>query len=161
MIYDPRRPYITHIKCNAMANESINSYVQNRTTMSATESLEDPTVEDKIMKDAHSYIVATAFSTIQDARVFFSADPEAAYDELLGLLNDEEIRNEVIAHLREYATPVIEDATPEQQARVNDTHNYLLAKRRVTGMRNELARTEKELDQMHSSLLGKYPDFEE
>lgn len=150
MSYNPRNREITRIKCAAMRANSLEQYAAARSTQSATEDL-----EGTVSGDLVNYIVSVATSAILDARTFFSPVPDEAYRELQQLLEDSSIKEQVTEHLAEF-TPEIEEGAPEY---VEQLQSYYVALTKVDNMRAELARTEKEVDQMRRDLLTEYPEI--
>lgn len=151
MSYNPRNREITRIKCAAMRADSLEQYAAARGTQSATEDL-----EGTISSDLVNYIVSVATSAILDAKTFFSHVPDEAYRELQQLLDDNSIKEQVISHLSSFAPEVDEEAPAYEQP----LKAYYAALTKVDDMRAELARTEKEVDQMRRDLLTEYPEID-
>ena len=93
-MYNPRSKKAILAKYSLKSTESAEGYLQTK-THSAKESIGDPQVENRAKASLRAYVLSQVFATINDAKLFFNADPARAYDELLALIQSPEIRQPV------------------------------------------------------------------
>lgn len=160
-MYNPRSKQMINIRALAAESNNIEELVQGGVAISATESLDDPKVSKRASSMLKQYIVAQTLMTIGDAPAFFSQDVEQAYDELVGLLNDPEIRARVIEFLKPYLADRPEEfgGLPNADEEARLYHRYNRAFKRVEGLQLEAAEAEKSLELAKLALTEKYPDY--
>lgn len=98
MIYNPRSKKAIFTKYALKSTESVSAYLATK-TRSAKEGVEDPQVEDRAKASLQSFVLSQVFSTISDAKLFFSDDPAVAYNELVELIQSPDIQQKVIEEL--------------------------------------------------------------
>lgn len=159
-MYNPRNKNTISIKARALASESLSSYIQTRTTRSATESIDDPEVESTVSAEVKEYLSSIAYSAINDAKVFFSEDSAAAYDEMMTILASEEVKQSVIERLEQekQTLDVFDPETePEKYAQVNESIRYNRARRVVEGVQAEAEALQSQLRCMKKDIQARYP----
>ena len=134
-----------------MRANSLEQYATARGTQNATEE-----IDGAVSNDLINYIVSVATSAILDAKTFFSHVPDEAYRELQQLLDDNSIKEQVMEHLATFTPEVDEEAPAYEQP----LKAYYAALTKLDNMRAELARTEKEVDQMRRDIVTEYPDID-
>ena len=99
MMYNPRSTRALSNKYAIKSAESVDSFLESK-TRSAKESIQDEVVEFRAQASLRSYVLSQVFSILSDAKLFFSKNPEQAYEELLQLMQSPEIRDKVIEELQ-------------------------------------------------------------
>lgn len=163
-LLNPRGTSTIMTKYRASTANSLEEYM-GVSDASANESFDDVSNdyfdEMKLAEaDLKRYVASQITMLIGDAPVFFSKDIEQAYDELISLLNDPDMRKRIILMLDSYLKerPAEFGGFPDDCDETRCLHKYQKAISRLDGLKLEEQEAEKSLVQATEE-LKQYPDL--
>ncbi|MCM1322885.1 MAG: hypothetical protein NC218_01730 [Acetobacter sp.] len=152
-----------NITGKALSSASLEEYSGKVRTGSATEGLDDDALNDAVNKEFKYFVANAIAQAVLDGRVFFTQDGKAAYEELVAMLQDEEVKEEAVRIMeKEFSSYKGLDEFTDSTEAIDKTKTAIRCgqlSRRSQAAEQMCKVIKKAEEDARAAALSKYPDL--